>query len=223
MGPALKADFPEVLDAVRVNAASWLIQQGNNKYQEDKILLADSSFFDVFSFRLLKGNPASVLRANMYYTLHLEKLTDVYLRSSRDEAFDRLYRTDYRLGLLILYAAVLAIVIASLGLPGLISYIVTQRTREIGIRKVLGAFIVHLLLLLSRNFLKLVAIAMLIATPVAWYVMHRWLQDFAYRIHIEWWIFLLAGLGAVVIAMVTIGIQSVKAALVNPVKSLRTE
>ncbi|GAA0532902.1 ABC transporter permease [Chitinophaga japonensis] len=178
--------------------------------------------FDVLSLNVsTAGIPATLSALEQAFTqLAPERRFSYYFL---DEAFDRQYRTDYRFGRLILLAAILAIIIASLGLLGLISYIVTQRTKEIGIRKVLGASVINLLLLLSRDFLKLVMIAMLIATPVAWYVMHRWLQDFAYRIHIEWWMFLLAGLGAVVVAMVTVGLQSVKAALVNPVKSLRTE
>jgi putative ABC transport system permease protein len=140
-----------------------------------------------------------------------------------DESFDKEYRGDYRFGRLVLTAVVLAIILATLGLLGLISYIVVQRTKEIGIRKILGASVGNILFLLSKDFLALVIIALLIATPLAWYVMHHWLQDFAYRISIQWWVFVLAGGVAVVIAMLTVSLQTVKAAFINPVKSLKSE
>ena len=98
-----------------------------------------------------------------------------------------------------------------------------QRTKEIGIRKVLGASVPGIITLLSRDFLRLVFIAIVIASPLAWYVMHQWLEGFAYRIDIDWWVFALAGFLAVGIALLTVSIQSVKAALVNPVRSLRSE
>lgn len=117
----------------------------------------------------------------------------------------------------------LGILIACMGLLGLVSYIVQQRTKEIGIRKVLGATVPSIILLLSKDLLKLVLIALIVASPVAYYFMHSWLQDFAYRTEIAWWIFILAGVMAVVIAFATISFQSIKAALMNPVKSLKTE
>jgi putative ABC transport system permease protein len=140
-----------------------------------------------------------------------------------DEFFDKQYRTEERFGKLFLNFSVLAIIISCLGLLGLASYSTMQRTREIGIRKVLGASVPNIVNLLSREFLKLVAIAILIASPVAWFAMHGWLQDFAYRIEIGWWIFFIAGLIAVLIALATVSFQAVKAAIANPVKSLRVE
>ncbi|GAB3943984.1 ABC transporter permease [Spirosoma harenae] len=119
--------------------------------------------------------------------------------------------------------AMLAIFIACMGLLGLAMYVIRLRTKEIGVRKVLGASIPGLIALLSKDFLKLVLIAIVIASPIAWYIMDRWLQDFAYKITIEWWMFALAGLLAIVIALVTVSFQSIKAALMNPVKSLRSE
>ena len=110
-----------------------------------------------------------------------------------------------------------------MGLLGLATFTVQQRTREIGIRKVLGASEQGIVLLLSGDFLKLVGIALVIATPVAWILMHRWLQDFAYRIALPWWTFLLAGLIAVTVAFLTISLQSIRAAFANPVKSLHNE
>jgi len=113
--------------------------------------------------------------------------------------------------------------IACLGLFGLSTFVVERKTKEIGIRKVLGANVPGIVGLLSKDFLKLVLISLLIATPLAWYFMNNWLQDFAYRIQISWWVFIAAGIIAIFIALVTVSIQSIKAAIANPVKSLRTE
>src|SRR5207244_824685 len=112
---------------------------------------------------------------------------------------------------------------ACLGLFGLAALAAVNRTKEIGIRKVLGASITSILGLLSKDFLKLVIIAIVIASPLTWYFMNKWLQDFAYRINIGWLVFFIVGLSAVLLALVTIGFQAIKAAIVNPVKSLRTE
>ena len=119
--------------------------------------------------------------------------------------------------------ALLTIVIACMGMFGLIALFAKQRVKEIGIRKVLGANVAAIIRLLSKDFLLLVGIAILVATPVAWYVMTRWLQDFAYRIDIQWWMFAMAGGVALTIAALTISLQVIKAALANPVTSLRTE
>jgi putative ABC transport system permease protein len=141
--------------------------------------------------------------------------------SFMDEDFDALYRAEERTGRISLLFTTLAIFIACLGLFGLAAYAAEQRTREIGIRKVLGANVPDLVALLSANFLKLVIIAVLIATPLAWLLMGKWLQGFAYRQSIQWWIFPVAGLGAVLIAMITISIQFIRAATANPVQSLK--
>lgn len=140
-----------------------------------------------------------------------------------DEFFDRQYRAEEKFGKLFLNFAVLAIFISCLGLLGLASYSTMQRTREIGIRKVMGATVTGIVQLLSKDFLKLVAIAFVIATPVAWIGMHKWLQDFAYQVNMSWWIFLLAGIMALVIAVVTISFLAIKAAVANPVQSLKSE
>ena len=140
-----------------------------------------------------------------------------------DEFFDKQYRSEDRFGKLFLNFAILAIFISCLGLLGLASYSTTQRTKEIGIRKVMGASVANIVNLLSRDFIKLVFIAFLIAAPIAWWFMHKWLQGFAYRINISWWIFLVAVLLAVLIALITVSFQAIKAAVANPVKSLRTE
>jgi putative ABC transport system permease protein len=140
-----------------------------------------------------------------------------------NESFDEMYRTEQRVGKIALIFSVLAIFIACLGLFGLATFLAEQRTKEIGIRKVLGASVQGIVQMLSKDFIKLVAIAFVFATPLAWWAMHNWLQDFAYRISIEWWMFVVAGLAALIIALITVSFQAIKAALANPVKSLRTE
>ena len=140
-----------------------------------------------------------------------------------DEYFNRQYESEKRFERLFIVFAVLAIIIGCVGLFGLSAYTATQRIKEIGIRKVLGASVPDITKMLSRDFLKLVVIAIIIASPLAWWVMNKWLQDFAYRINISWWIFVVAGTIALLIAMVTVSLQAIKAAIANPVKSLRTE
>ncbi len=140
-----------------------------------------------------------------------------------DESFDKQYRAEDRFGNLFFNFAILAIFISCLGLLGLASYSTIQRTREIGVRKVLGASVSNIINLLSKDFLKLVLIAFVIASPVAWLFMNKWLQDFAYRTNLSWWMFVFAGMAAIVIAFGTISFQAIKAAIANPVKSLRTE
>lgn len=140
-----------------------------------------------------------------------------------DEFYDQQYKADRQFGKVFGLFAFLAIIIACFGLLGLSAYNVLQRTKEIGIRKVLGASVRNVLYILSKDFIVLVLIAFVIAVPVTWLVMHNWLQDFAYRINIQVWIFGLSGLLTLVIALATIGLQAIKAAIANPVKSLRTE
>jgi putative ABC transport system permease protein len=140
-----------------------------------------------------------------------------------DESFDDMYRAEQRVGKVAITFAVLAIIIACLGLFGLVAYAAEQRIKEIGIRKVLGASVRGIVQLLSKDFMLLVLIAFIIAAPVAWYFMNKWLGDFNYRVDINWWVFVLAGSIALVIALATISFQAIKAALANPVKNLRTE
>jgi putative ABC transport system permease protein len=140
-----------------------------------------------------------------------------------DQGLENQYRSEQRTGRIVLYFSVLAIAVSCLGLFGLSIYTIGQRIKEIGIRKVLGASVSSIVALLSKDFLKLVLTAILIASPIAWYAMHRWLEDFAYKIKVGWWVFLLSGSAAVIIALLTISFQSIRAALMSPVKSLRTE
>jgi putative ABC transport system permease protein len=143
--------------------------------------------------------------------------------SFMDQDFDASYRSEQRIGKIFVIFTSLAIIIACLGLFGLAAYAAEQRTKEIGIRKVLGADVSVIVGMLSKDFIKLVCIAIILASPIAWFVMTKWLQDFAYRITIQWWVIAVAGVGALLIAFVTISFQSVKAALANPVDSLKNE
>jgi putative ABC transport system permease protein len=143
--------------------------------------------------------------------------------SFMDQDFDTMYRSEQRTGTIALTLTSLAIIIACLGLFGLAAYAAEQRMKEIGIRKVLGASAANIASMLSKDFIKLVCIAIVISSPLAWYLMHKWLEDFAYRIDFQWWMIAIAGVVAVVIAFATISMQSIKAAVANPVDSLRSE
>lgn len=140
-----------------------------------------------------------------------------------DDRFEAVYKAEERTGKIFSVFAVISIIIASLGLLGLSAFSIALRTKEIGVRKVLGAGVGQVVLLLSKDFLMMVLIAFVVAVPLTWYAMHKWLQEFAYRIQIGWAVFALAGLAAVLIAVTTVSFQALKASLANPVKSLRTE
>ncbi len=173
----------------------------------------------------VKVSPENIPRTiasikNTWQTILPDQPFDYYFL---DEFFDRQYRTEERFGNLFLNFAALAILISCLGLLGLAAYSTLQRKREIGIRKVLGSTVAGVVNLLSKEFLKLVGIAFLIASPIAWFAMHYWLEDFAYHIQIQWWVFALAGGSALLIALLTVSFHAVKASLANPVKSLRAE
>ncbi|WP_298893407.1 ABC transporter permease [uncultured Psychroserpens sp.] len=140
-----------------------------------------------------------------------------------DEAFDNMYRQERRVGTVAMAFAILAIIIACLGLFGLATYIAEQRTKEIGVRKVLGATVANIVKMLSKDFVKLVIIAFVIATPIAWWFMNKWLQEFAFRIDLTWGVFAVTGFVALVVALITLSFQAIKAAIANPVNSLRSE
>jgi putative ABC transport system permease protein len=140
-----------------------------------------------------------------------------------DADFNKIYSADQRTGKLFVTFAVFAIFIACLGLFGLVTYAAEQRIKEIGVRKVLGASIREIVAMISKDFIKLVLIAFVTAFPVSWLMMNKWLQSFAYRINISWWVFALAGVLTVAIAFITVSFQAIKAAMANPVNSLRSE
>jgi ABC-type antimicrobial peptide transport system permease subunit len=164
--------------------------------------------------KVIDNLTAFYTKANPGYSLNLQFL---------DETFRAQYLTEERTLTLAKYFAWLTILISCLGLFGLAAFDTERRTKEIGIRKVLGANTKSLIALLSKDFLKLVVIAIILASPVAYYLMNKWLQDFAYKVNISWWIFIVAGALALLIALLTVSFQAIKAAIANPVKSLRTE
>ncbi len=172
--------------------------------------------------RIRAGQAAKAL-AFIEKTYRQFEPNSVFAYQFLDQNFARQYGAEQKQSQILLIFTALAIFIACLGLFGLATFSAEQRTKEIGVRKVLGASVSSIVALLSKDFLTLVLIAIVIATPLAWFAMNRWLQEFAYKINIEWWVFALAGLLAVVIASLTVSFQSVKAALMNPVKSLRSE
>jgi ABC-type antimicrobial peptide transport system permease subunit len=140
-----------------------------------------------------------------------------------DDTYDAKFKSEKLIGSLSQIFALLAIIISCLGLFGLSAFTADQRRKEIGVRKVLGSSIIGIVRLLSRDFMQLVVIAILIASPLAWWLMQYWLESFAYRISINIWAFVIAGIGAIGIALLTVSFQAFKAARANPVKSLRTE
>lgn len=140
-----------------------------------------------------------------------------------DDAFAEIYQSEQRVGKIALLFASLAILIASLGLFGLATFIAEQRMKEIGIRKVLGASVQRIVQLMTTDFIRLICLSFVIAAPIGWWAMNKWLNDFAYRTHISWWMFALSAVLALVVALITVSIQAFRAAITNPVKSLKTE
>lgn len=175
-----------------------------------------------FAVRLSSNN---IPRAMAHIESVLNKFSPSWPLNYRflDDDLDRLYRKEEKLGQIIQYFTILAIFIACLGLFGLAAFSAEKRTKEMGVRKVLGASVTSLVLLISREFTKLVAIAFVLATPIAYWSMNKWLENFAYRINIEWWVFALAGCLALAIALLSVTYQAIKVALVNPVEALRYE
>jgi putative ABC transport system permease protein len=186
------------------------------------MLLSYGPSFKEISVKIAPGNIQQTL-ANIKSTWE-EAINDrPFEYSFLDEHFSKVYKTELQLSKVTNIAASLSILIGCLGILGLISITIQQRVKEIGIRKVLGASVGSIVFLFSRGIFQLVFIALIIAFPVSWWAMNNWLTDFAYRIDIEWWVFVVAGLIAIFIAFITISSQAIKAALTNPVKNLRTE
>lgn len=189
---------------------------------EPSILLEDKNWQTNIAVKL-SGSQTSITLGKLQKIYQHILPDEVFSYQFVDEQIARLYQKESIQQKLIWLAAVMAIVISSLGLLGMVSLIALQRTKEVGIRKILGATVTQISIMLSADFLWMVLIAFFIASPVAWWAMNKWLQNFAYRITISWWIFALAGVIAVFIAIVTVSFQSIKAAIANPVSSLRSE
>ena len=193
-----------------------------DRAQQPMIMDVNVPRFTEFAVRIRpEGVPATIAAIRGLWDRYFPERVFDY--NFLDENIDALYNAQENLSLLVRYFALIAIILSCTGLFGLASFVAMQRTREIGIRKVLGASLGGLVVLLYRDFLRLVVLALLIAAPLAWWAMNKWLHDFAYRIGVSWWIFALVGLIAVTVSLITVGIQGLRAARVNPVESLRTE
>lgn len=177
---------------------------------------------DYFTIRVASGDLTATLKQMDAIMRGIDQ-THLLEYHFLDKQWELLYKEDKIRETIFFIIAILTISIACLGLFGLATYAAEQRIKEIGIRKVLGASVQSIVTMLSTDFLKMVLIAAVIAFPIAWYAMHNWLQDFAYRITIQWWMFVIAGLLALLIAVITVSFQAIKAAIANPVKSLKTE
>lgn len=186
------------------------------------VLFNNPQYFGSILLRVGPGNLSAVLK-KIENVWHASSPARPFNYSFLDEEYDSLYRTEQRLGTLMSLFCGTAILVTCLGLLGLMAFVVSQRTKEIGIRKVLGASVLNITAMLSADLLRLVLIAIVIACPVAWYFMHHWLQDFAYRISLSWYLFAVACIATIVITLATISFQAIKAAVANPVRSLRSE
>lgn len=178
--------------------------------------------YSVAGVKLKSANPAGT-QAAIEAAWNQDFPEYAYTSAYMDENINNFYRQENQLSLLYRIFAGIAIFISCLGLYGLVSFMAIQRTKEIGVRKVLGASVQNIIYLFSKEFTLLIIIGFVIASPVAYYIMNSWLQDFVFRIHIGAGVFLIAIIASITIAWVTAGYESVKAALANPVKSLRTE
>jgi putative ABC transport system permease protein len=186
------------------------------------IAFNDPAWFNYFMVRIAPNNTSQGLAAiqNTWKKMMPgQPLEYTFL----DDSFNELYKEDQQASFLIFVFAIIAVAISSLGLFGLAAFTAEQRTKEIGIRKVLGATVSNITALLSKDFVKLVCVAIIVATPVALWIMNQWIQNFAYRVDLAWWMFAAAGLLALMVALVTTSFQAMKAAIANPVKSLRSE
>ncbi len=203
-----------------------VIKDFHYKSLHEKVAPAVLQIYSVVSAKIAVKVKASDLKNTI---AHLEKTWNKFAPSYplnykfMDENFGEMYKAEDKLSTLLWVFTIMAIVVGCMGLFGLAAFSAEQRTKEIGIRKVLGASVMSIVAMLSKNFLRPVLIASLIAFPIAWWLMSKWLEDFPYRVNISWWVFGIAAIAALVIALITVSFQSIKAATSNPVKSLRTE
>ena len=226
--------YANAQDAIGANYQQWgsngevigVVKDFNfNSLQEEITPLTmrlDPAQTDVITIKIEGTNTAQTL-VSIESTWQSMQPGDPFEYYFLDELFNNQYQAEEQFEDLFLSFALLAIFISCLGLLGLAAYSTIQRKREIGIRKIVGASVSSIINLLSKEFIKLVAIAFIISAPIAWYLMHSWLEDFAYKIDIKWWMFVVAGIGSMIIALATVSFQAIKAATSNPVRSLRTE
>ncbi|HSZ84834.1 MAG TPA: ABC transporter permease [Puia sp.] len=217
-----RINYPEQWHVVGV-VKDFILESPFEATINPMIIRGPLNFFYIIHFKLDPANStaAGIAKAEAIFKKYNPQYPFEYYFA--DEQYDRRFREISRTGKLSFLFAGLTIFISCLGLFGLASYMAENRTKEIGVRKVLGASVTSITTLLSKDFLKLIVISFLIAAPVAWYIMNAWLQNYTYRVNISWWVFAGAGILSVLIAILTISFQAIKAAVANPVKSLRTE
>ena len=194
----------------------------NDRLQPLTLLLNRHQGVDYIFVKVRTTNPVAAMQL-VQSTFHGLEPDNAVNPSYLTENTARWYDKERRLSSIFFTSAFIAILLCCLGLFAMVSLVMEQRRKEIGVRKVLGASIPSITSLLSRDFIRLVAIAFLVSTPVAWYFLDQWLRNFEYRVDASWWVFALAGVVTLLIALVTVGIQTVRAAVVNPVRSLRSE
>ncbi len=213
-------------DSLKVGQVIGVVKDFNYKSLYDKVGTAVLQIFPGAAWKVaVKMNTANIGTTISHVKNVWNNFSPEYPIEYKflDDNFEQMYTTEDKLKSLLALFTVTAIVIGCLGLFGLAAYTAEKRKKEVGIRRVLGASMGGVVLLLSKDFIKLIVISLVIASPVAWYFMNKWLQDFAYRVHIGWWIFGLAAVLVLGIALITVSFQAIQAALSNPVKSLRTE
>ena len=215
------ADFNDA-KVIIAGVVSDYHQVSFKKPLEPTIFVCDLYEGEYYSIRLLTNNlPQTIRQVQQSWTAAFPGNPFDYF--FLDDYFNRQYASEQKFEQLFMVFAVLAIIISCLGLFGLSAFMASQRIREIGIRKVLGASVVNITTMLSQDFLKLVMLSVVLASPLTWLIMNKWLQNFSYRIHINWWIFALAGIVSLFIALITVSFQAIRAAMANPVNSLRSE
>jgi len=183
----------------------------------------DSSIGGILNIKLSPNTSTASALAKVQAVCKKYSPEEPFSYTFADEEYAHKFAEEERVGKLAAFFAILAIFISCLGIFGMASFIAEQRVKEIGVRKVLGATVFNLWQLLSKDFVAMVLVSLLIAIPVAYYFMHSWLQNYQYRTQLSWWIFAAAGSGALIITLLTVSFQAIKAAMANPVKSLRTE
>jgi putative ABC transport system permease protein len=216
----------DTLNPVKKGKVIGVIQDFHYKSLHEKVTASVIQLYPQVTFKIaIKLKTTGIKNTLAYIRDTWTKFVPSYPLDYQfmDESYARMYKSEEKLAELLWIFTAMAILIGCMGLFGLAAFSAEQRVKEIGIRKVLGATTGGIMVLLSKNFLQLVIISLLVASPVAWWAMSKWLQDFAYKINISWWIFVLAGLAALFVALITVSFQAIKAAIANPVKSLRTE
>ena len=216
----------DTLNPIKKGKVIGVVQDFHYKSLHEKVVGSVIQIYPPVTFKVAaKLKTADLQNTIAYITKVWDKFSPGFPLDYKfmDDTYGKMYKSEGKLASLLWIFTVMAIVVGCLGLFGLAAFAAEQRTKEIGIRKVLGASVLNIMGLLSKNFIVMVLIASATAFPVAWWAMNRWLDDFPYRVNIGWWVFAVAVIAAVLVALITVSFQSIKAATTNPVKSLRTE